>query len=51
MKKTFQIALTVLVTLAMASVAFAAGTIKIGVQAPITGNSANEGQGMAQAVR
>ena len=51
MKKTFQIALTVLVTLAMASVAFAAGTIKIGVQAPITGKYANEGQGIDQAVR
>jgi len=31
--------------------AFAAGTIKIGVQAPITGKYANEGQGIVKAVK
>ncbi|MHB1689366.1 MAG: ABC transporter substrate-binding protein, partial [Thiomonas sp.] len=36
---------------AAAGMAFAASPIKIGVQAPITGQYANEGQGIADAVK
>jgi branched-chain amino acid transport system substrate-binding protein len=45
--------LTILAVLAagIVSAALAADTIKIGVQAPITGQYANEGQGIAKAVK
>ncbi|BAI80134.1 branched-chain amino acid ABC transporter, substrate-binding protein [Deferribacter desulfuricans SSM1] len=43
--------LALFVVLAMVSFSFAAGTIKIGVQAPITGKFASEGQGIDNAVR
>jgi branched-chain amino acid transport system substrate-binding protein len=40
-----------LVFVFVSSSAFAAGVIKIGVQAPITGSFANEGQGIDNAVK
>lgn len=49
MFKTFTAALIVAAA-AMAPV-YASGTIKIGVQAPITGKYANEGQGIVKAVK
>ncbi len=48
--RTFQLAAGV-VCLAATGAAFAAVPIKIGVQAPITGQYANEGQGIADAVK
>lgn len=52
MRKLFGITLSLLACITMlASVAMAADTLKIGVQAPITGKYANEGQGIDQAVR
>lgn len=50
MKKLLTIAVALLATALFATVAFA-DTIKIGVQAPITGEYANEGQGIENAVR
>lgn len=53
MRKLFGMTLALLACVTLvASGAFAAeGTLKIGVQAPITGKYANEGQGIDQAVR
>jgi branched-chain amino acid transport system substrate-binding protein len=53
MRKLFGISMAVLASVMLvASGAMAAGgTIKIGVQAPITGKYANEGQGIDQSVR
>ena len=53
MKKSTGIKLLVFLAglLLIAGPTFAAGTIKIGVQAPITGKYANEGQGIDQSVR
>ena len=51
MKKLFTLSLAVLLSALFAATAFAADTIKIGVQAPITGQYANEGQGIDNAAR
>lgn len=52
MRRISTITMALLACIAIASpAAFAAGTIKIGVQAPITGKYANEGQGIQQAVQ
>jgi len=46
-----KVLLTLLVVFSMVTFAFSADTIKIGVQAPITGKFASEGQGIDNAVR
>ena len=52
MRKVCKITMALLACMTLVvPAAFAAGTIKIGVQAPITGKYANEGQGIEQAVR
>ncbi|GAB1534463.1 branched-chain amino acid ABC transporter substrate-binding protein [Geovibrio sp. ADMFC3] len=51
MKKLFSLSLMLMVGALFAVTAFAADTIKIGVQAPITGEYANEGQGIDNAAR
>jgi len=51
MKKLFAIVTTMLLTALFAVTASAADTIKIGVQAPTTGQYANEGQGIDNAAR
>ncbi|ADD68279.1 Extracellular ligand-binding receptor [Denitrovibrio acetiphilus DSM 12809] len=51
MKKLFTLSLAVLVSALFAATAFAADTIKVGVQAPTTGQYANEGQGIDNATR
>jgi branched-chain amino acid transport system substrate-binding protein len=51
MLKSKVVALVVMASLAVAAPLFAAEVLKVGVQAPITGSYANEGQGIDQSVR
>lgn len=51
MKKLWGLFLVLAITISLSSEAMASSYILIGVQAPITGKYANEGQGIAQAVK
>lgn len=51
MLKTKAVALSLVASLCIAGPLFAEETLKVGVQAPITGSYANEGQGIDQSVR
>ena len=51
MLKTKTVALSLVASFCLTSPLFAEETLKVGVQAPITGSYANEGQGIDQSVR
>lgn len=51
MLKTKAVALTMVASFCLTAPTFAEETLKVGVQAPITGSYANEGQGIDQSVR